>query len=142
MIAFGGRIVQVKGNYNDAAQLAEAIAERMGFFLAGDYAFRVEGQKTAAFELMDQLFLKEPDMVVVPIGCGTNMAAYAKGFNEYCQLGLITKRPQLIGVQAEGASPIVNSYKDHRSSVEPVEGVEYSCICYCDRHATRWDKST
>lgn len=123
VIAFGGRIVQVKGSYNDAARLAETIAERMGFFLAGDYAFRVEGQKTAAFELMDQLFLKEPDMVVVPIGCGTNIAAYAKGFNEYCQLGLMTKMPQLIGVQAEGAAAVVNSYKDHRFSVEPVEGV-------------------
>lgn len=123
VIAFGGRIVQVKGNYNDAAQLAEGIAEQMGFFLAGDYAFRVEGQKTAAFELMDQLFLKEPDMVVIPIGCGTNIAAYAKGFKEYCQLGLMTKMPQLIGVQAEGASPVVNSYKERCSFVKPIEGV-------------------
>jgi len=123
VVAFGGKIVQVKGSYNDAARLAEAIAERMGFFLAGDYAFRVEGQKTAAFELMDQLFLKEPDMVVVPIGCGTNIAAYAKGFNEYCQLGLTTKIPQLIGVQAEGASAVVNSFKEGRSTVIPVENV-------------------
>lgn len=123
VIAFGGRIVQVKGSYNDAARLAVAISEQMGFFLAGDYAFRVEGQKTAAFELMDQLFLKEPDMVVVPIGCGTNIAAYAKGFNEYRELGLIKKIPQLIGVQAEGASAVVNSYRDRRSTVESVESV-------------------
>lgn len=123
VIAYGGKIVQVRGSYNDAVQLAETIAERLEFFLGGDYAFRVEGQKTAAFELMDQLFLKEPDVVVVPVGCGTNIAAYAKGFNEYFQLGLITKMPQLIGVQAEGASPVVNSYKDHRFSIEAVKEV-------------------
>lgn len=123
VIAFGGRIVQVKGTYNDAAKLAESIAEKMGFFLAGDYAFRVEGQKTAAFELMDQLFLKEPDMVIVPIGCGTNIAAYAKGFKEYCQLGLTEKTPQIVGVQAEGASAVVNSYLADSKSIEPLNYV-------------------
>lgn len=123
VIAYGGRIVQVKGSYNDAAKLAEGIAERLGFFLAGDYAFRVEGQKTAAFELLDQLFLQEPDLVVVPIGCGTNIAAYAKGFAEYRKLGFTTKIPQLIGVQAEGASAVVNSFREHRSTVKGVEGV-------------------
>ena len=48
VIAFGGRVIQVKGQYNDAAALAQKAAEELGFFLAGDYAFRVEGQKTAA----------------------------------------------------------------------------------------------
>lgn len=123
VIAFGGHIVQVKGTYNDAARLAKEVAEHLGFFLAGDYAFRVEGQKTAAFELLDQLTLEVPDMVVVPIGCGTNIAAYAKGFNEYRRLGLITKVPQLIGVQAEGASAVVDSYKAHRTVVEPIKCV-------------------
>lgn len=123
VIAFGAKIVQVKGGYYAAAQLAEKIAKRMEFFLAGDYAFRVEGQKTAAFELIDQLFFKEPDVVVVPMGCGTNIAAYAKGFKEYQQLGLINKVPQLIGVQATGAAAIVNSYKNHSSSIKPIEEV-------------------
>lgn len=123
VMAFGGKVVQVKGNYNDAAQMAEAVAERMGFYLAGDYAFRVEGQKTAAFELMDQLFLKEPDMVVVPIGCGTNMAAYAKGFSEYRKLGMISNIPQLIGVQAAGACPVVNAFHQRLDDVVPVQGI-------------------
>lgn len=123
VIAFEGKIVQVKGNYNDAAKLAKAIAEKLGLFLAGDYAFRVEGQKTAAFELMDQLLLQEPDAIVIPVGCGTNIAAYAKGLQEYFQLGLIKKLPRLIAVQAEGACAIVNSYKSHNSFIEPVRNV-------------------
>ena len=98
VIAFGGRIVQIKGHYNDAARLAQSLAEKMGFYLAGDYAYRVEGQKTAAFEIIDQLFFQPPDVVVVPIGCGTNITAYKKGFSEYQQLGLIDRIPQLIGV--------------------------------------------
>ncbi len=123
VIAFGGQIVQVKGSYNDAARLAEAVAVEMGFYLAGDYAFRVEGQKTAAFELMDQLLFDEPDMVVVPIGCGTNITAYAKGFKEYQQLGLITEIPKLIGVQAEGAAPVVHAFNNKNTHHEPVLGV-------------------
>lgn len=123
VIAFGGHVVQIKGSYNDAARLARSIAEKRGFFLSGDYAFRVEGQKTAAYELIDQLFFNEPDLVVVPMGCGTNIASYVKGFREYLQLGLIHRIPQLIGVQAEGACPIVNSYRSHLSTIEAVKQV-------------------
>ena len=124
VVAFGGRIVKVKGNYNDAAVLAKAVAEKKGFYLAGDYAYRVEGQKTAAFEMMDQLLFQSPDMVVVPIGCGTNISAYAKGFSEYYQLGLIDKIPQLIGVQAQGASAVVNSYQQNKKTITPLDSVD------------------
>jgi threonine synthase len=117
VIAFGGRIVQVKGNYNDAARLAHELAEKKGFYLAGDYAFRVEGQKTAAFEVIDQLFFNVPDAVVLPIGCGTNMAAYAKGFEEYRSLGLISKLPKLIGVQSNLANAVVNSFEKEERTI-------------------------
>ncbi len=124
VLAFGGHIVQVKGNYNDAASLGGKHGGKMGFYLAGDYAFRVEGQKTAAFELVDQLFWQAPDVVIVPMGCGTNIAAYAKGFNEYYQLGLINKIPQLIGVQAQGADAIVRSFKNHDHHITPLASVD------------------
>ncbi len=120
VIAFGGHIIQVKGNYNDAATLAKTIAEEKGFYLAGDYAYRVEGQKTAAFEMLDQLLFQSPDLVVVPIGCGTNIAAYAKGFSEYYQLGLIDKIPKLMGVQAQGASAVVNSFSQQQNTITPL----------------------
>lgn len=118
VISYGGRIVQVEGTYGDAARLAQAVAEELGFYLAGDYAFRVEGGKTAAFELLDQLFFRVPDYVVVPMGCGTNIASYAKGFAEYLKLGFIRRLPKLIGVQASGANPIVKSFEQGSAEIE------------------------
>lgn len=110
VIAFGGKIVQVQGSYGDAAALAFKVAKELGFYLAGDYAFRVEGHKTAAYELVEQLFYRPPQMVVVPMGCGTNMASYYKGFREYQELGFIRSMPRLIGTQAEGASTISGAF--------------------------------
>ncbi len=124
VIAFGGKVVQVKGSYNDAATLAENIANKMGFYLAGDYAFRVEGQKTAAFEISDQMLFQSPDIMFVPIGCGTNIAAYAKGFDEYQKLGLIDQKPRLYGVQAQGAAAVVNSYVHGRTDIIPLVQVD------------------
>ena len=122
-ISYGGRIVQVKGSYNDAAQLAREVAEEFNFYLAGDYAYRVEGQKTAAFELCDQMFFRVPDMVVIPIGCGTNVTAYYKGFCEYRELGFIDRIPRVIGVQAEGAASVVNAYRQNSRTVEKLDGI-------------------
>jgi threonine synthase len=124
VIAFGGHIIQIKGNYNDAATLAKTIAEERGFYLAGDYAYRVEGQKTAAFEMLEQLLFQPPDLVVVPIGCGTNITAYAKGLFEYHQLGLIDTIPKLMGVQAQNACAVVNSFNQKRRTVDPLASAD------------------
>lgn len=123
-ISYGGQIVQVKGTYGDAAKLAEELAKKLDFYLAGDYAFRVEGQKTAAFELVDQLFYQAPDVVIVPIGCGTNLTAYMKGFREYKELGFIDKIPKIVGVQAHGARAVVESFNKKSSTIEPFSPVE------------------
>ncbi len=121
VIAFGGNIVEVKGHYNDAIALAEKIAQKMGFYLGGDYAFRVEGQKTAAFELLDQLDGKAPDAVIVPIGCGTNITAYKKGFYEYHALGFSDRMPVMIGAQAAGSAAVVHSYDEGLNEIKPLE---------------------
>lgn len=123
-ISYGGRIVQIKGTYSQAAALAEKVAGELGFYLGGDYAYRVEGQKTAAFELIDQLFYRVPEMVMIPIGCGTNVAAYAKGFSEYQQLGFIDSIPQLIGVQATGASSVVNAVNAGSHEIKALPSIE------------------
>lgn len=124
VISYGGRIVQIKGGYSDAAEMAKRTAEELGFYLAGDYAFRVEGHKTAAFELVDQMFFQVPDYVIVPMGCGTNMASYAKGFREYEALGFIDRVPKLIGVQADGAKPIINALDSGATEITPVQKVD------------------
>lgn len=126
-ISYGGKIVQVKGTYNDAAALAEKVALDLGFYLAGDYAFRVEGQKTAAFEVIDQLYFQAPDAVFVPMGCGTNITGYAKGFKEYAALGFIDQSPRIIGVQAEGAQSIVKAFQKNARDVEALPRIDTIC---------------
>jgi threonine synthase len=120
VMAFGGTIIPIQGDYNLAADFAKKMALEQGFYLAGDYAFRLEGQKTAAFELIEQLNYQVPDIVIVPVGCGTNIAAYAKGFREYYELGLIDKLPQLVAVQAEHAASVVKSYNRREKTVTPL----------------------
>jgi threonine synthase len=126
-IAFGGRIVQVRGTYNDAARIAENVARELNFYLAGDYAFRVEGNKTAAFEVIDQLLYEVPSYVIVPMGCGTNLTSYAKGFSELHQLGLIDDVPRMVGAQAEGAQSIVNAFNVNATRVETLKSVNTLC---------------
>lgn len=123
VLAFGGHIVQVKGTYNDAADLAYKIAAEMGFYLAGDYAYRLEGAKTAAFEIIDQMLFQVPDYLVVPIGCGTNIGGYYKGFMDYYRLGLIDRLPRIIGVQAEGARAVINSFEEKRNDITPLASI-------------------
>lgn len=122
VISYGGKIVQVKGNYNQAADLAVAAAKQLGFYLSGDYAFRTEGQKTAAFEIADQMFYQVPDVLIVPMGVGTNLAAYYKGFQEYFQLKLIDRLPRIYGVEAKGANAIVQAFRQH-SQIKPLAQV-------------------
>lgn len=131
VLAFGGHIVQVKGTYNDAADLAYKIAAEMGFYLAGDYAFRLEGAKTAAFEVIDQMLFQVPDYLAVPIGCGTNIGGYYKGFMDYYRLGLIDRLPRIIGIQATGAQAVVNSFEAKRNSIEILPSVNTLASAIC-----------
>jgi threonine synthase len=120
-LSYGARLLQVRGTYNDAARLTEEMSERCGFYLAGDYAFRVEGQKSQAFEIIEQLDWQSPAAVIVPMGCGTNMAALWKGFKEFYDLGFIDRLPRMIGVQPDGCGPIVAAFQHGADQVAPVE---------------------
>jgi len=110
-LAYGARMIQVRATYSECAKLAEQIADKYGFYLAGDYVFRGEGQKSQGFEIIEQLFWKAPDYIIAPIGCGTNLAAIVKGFREFYKLGFIEKMPKVIGVQPEGANVVVEAFK-------------------------------
>ncbi|MCB0323801.1 MAG: threonine synthase, partial [Bdellovibrionales bacterium] len=135
VISYGGRIVQVKGSYGDAARLAEESARQLGFYLAGDYAFRIEGHKTAAFELIEQLYFRPPHLVVVPMGCGTNLASYYKGFIEYQSLGLLNRMPRLLGVQSSGAPTIVSAFEQRLADGVRFDRVESIARAICINHA-------
>ena len=123
-LSYGARVLQIRGTYNDAASLAEQMSQRYKFYLAGDYAFRVEGQKSQAFEIVEQLEWQAPSVVIVPMGCGTNIAALWKGFKEFYEMGLISSLPRMIGVQPVGCEPIVAAFNQGRDEIVPVQKPE------------------
>jgi threonine synthase len=82
--------------------------------------FRLEGQKTLAYEVCDQLKNRAPDTLVLPVGNGGNISAIWKGFTEFYDLGIVTQRPRMIGVQAERAAPIARAVKRRQPGITPV----------------------
>ena len=112
-VAHGARVLAVRGNFDLALALARSISERYPVALVNSInPHRLEGQKTAAFEIVDALG-DAPDMLFIPVGNAGNITAYWRGFLEYYRMELCTKKPRLMGWQAAGAAPIVRR--------EPVE---------------------
>ena len=121
VIVHGAKIFQVKGDFDQAMEAVEELTEkRTNFYLMNSLnPFRLEGQKTLAFEVCDQL-RQAPAALVLPVGNGGNISAIWKGFNEYHQLGIVNKLPRMLGVQAVNAAPIARAVKKHQKTVEPV----------------------
>src|SRR3990167_2505207 len=82
-ISYGAHVIQVRGTYSDAYNLTMKVAAHYRYYLAGDYAFRGEGQKSLSYEVCEQLWFSPPDWVLVPVGMGTNLSYIWKGFKEY-----------------------------------------------------------
>ncbi|NJE46926.1 threonine synthase [Thermococcus sp. GR7] len=107
-----GANVEVFGKtYDEALAEAERRALEEGYYLTGNYHYRVEGQKTTGFEIIDQLHFNVPDWIVVPIGAGTHLRAIWKGLKEFYRIGLISELPRIAGVQIEGYDSIVRAWK-------------------------------
>jgi threonine synthase len=106
-LVHGSRILQVDGNFDDCLTLARHLSERYPVALVNSVnPYRIEGQKTAAFEVVDALG-DAPDIHVLPVGNAGNITAYWKGYVEYAEDGPATRRPRMWGFQASGAAPIV-----------------------------------
>ena len=106
-IAHGSRLIQVDGNFDDCLNLARELSQEYPVALVNSLnPFRIEGQKTAAFEVVD-LLNDAPDLHVLPVGNAGNITAYWKGYNEYYADKMSTKLPQMWGFQAAGAAPLV-----------------------------------
>ncbi len=120
-LSYGGQLIQVRGTYADCVVLAEEMAKRNNYYLGGDYAFRAEGAKSTAYEIIEQLHWKVPDVVIVPIGCGTNISGVWKGFVEFHELGLIDRLPSMIGVQPTGSDTVCTAFKTGAKRFTKVE---------------------
>ncbi len=106
----GSKIVQVKGNFDDCLTMARDMAAHHPIALVNSVnPDRIEGQKTAAFEIVDSLG-DAPDIHMLPVGNAGNITAYWKGFVEYKKDKVSTKTPRMWGFQAEGAAPIVRGH--------------------------------
>lgn len=106
-VMYGAEIVSIKGNFDEALNIVKKVAEKGEIALVNSVnPYRIEGQKTGAFEIVEQLDGKAPDLFAIPVGNAGNITAYWKGFKEYHQLNE-SGLPVMCGFQAEGASPIV-----------------------------------
>jgi threonine synthase len=106
-IMHGAMLIQLEGNFDKALEIVKEASEKFPVVLVNSInPFRIEGQKTAAFEVCDQLG-GSPDFVFIPVGNAGNISAYWKGFREYREARQVSTLPRMIGWQAEGAAPLV-----------------------------------
>ena len=108
-VAYGARIVTIQGNFDDALRIARELAayEERFALVNSVNPNRLEGQKTASFEIVDDLG-DAPDYLFIPVGNAGNITAYWRGFVEYHRAGIATRLPRMMGMEAAGAAPIVN----------------------------------
>jgi threonine synthase len=109
-VMHGARILSIEGTFDHALTLVRTAAQRYPVALVNSVnPYRIEGQKTAAFEICDALG-GAPDYHFLPVGNAGNITAYWRGYVQYHALGKVTRRPRMMGFEAEGAAPIVRGY--------------------------------
>jgi threonine synthase len=114
---YGANVQEIEGNFDTCMRAIRELVEDGSAYLVNSInPFRIEGQKTVAFELAEQLDWRAPDHLVVPGGNLGNSSAFGKGFRELVAAGLIDRQPQITVVQAEGAAPFARFYDEHGSS--------------------------
>ncbi len=109
-IIYGARIIALQGNFDVALKMVVDLTKKHPVTLVNSLnPYRIEGQKTASFEIIESIG-GAPDYLFIPVGNAGNITAYWKGFVEAQKLGRAGTRPKMMGVQAEGAAPIVRGY--------------------------------
>ncbi len=121
-LEFGAVVIEMGDNFDQAFQMLRELTEELGLYLVNSLnPFRLEGQKTIVFEILEQRDWQVPDYLVLPGGNLGNVSAAGKGLQELRQLGLIDKLPRLVVVQAEGASPFYTMLATGAAEIAPVQ---------------------
>jgi len=115
---YGAKVLEIEGNFDACMRLMRELAADESVYLVNSInPFRIEGQKTVAAELAEQLNWQVPDTLVVPGGNLGNSSAFGKGFQDLLTLGLIDRMPRIIVVQAEGAAPFARLFAQHEQEM-------------------------
>ncbi len=127
LLTFGAQVILVDGNYDAAFDLSIEASKKFGWYNrnTGYNPFTVEGKKTAAFEIWEQVLRHlpastRPLQVFIPVGDGNILSGLAKGFIDLLELGWIDQLPRLIGIQAEGSAAIANAFLSGSDRIDPV----------------------
>jgi threonine synthase len=122
---YGSEVFSVNGNFDQALESATKLAnEKYIYLLNSINPFRLEGQKSIGFEIVDELGWESPDRIILPIGNAGNISAIWKGITEFYNADYIDEKPIMTGIQAEGAAPIVEAFKNKSYNINPVENPE------------------
>lgn len=126
VIMHGATIVSVKGDFDQALDTVVRLSNRWRslYLMNSVNPYRLEGQKTLAFEIYDQLGSMVPDTVILPVGNGGNISATWKGFTELNELRLTKLRPKMVGIQADRAAPIVEAVRRGENRIRPIRKPE------------------
>ena len=138
---YGAEMVQIKGNFDDALNTLLASTDPDLYFLNSINPFRIEGQKTAMIEMLEQLGWQIPDYVVVPGGNLGNSSAFGKAFMELKKFGFIERTPRIVIVQAAGANPLAQMWESGASELQAVAEPETVATAIRIGNPRSWKKS-
>ena len=120
-MANGALVLSLETDFDGCMEVVRRLAQEKGIYLANSMnSLRIEGQKTVAIEIVQQMEWRVPDFVVIPGGNLGNVSALGKGFDLMLELGLITKRPRIVCAQARQANPLYRSYVEGWAPLEPI----------------------
>ena len=140
-LAFGGRTLQIRGNFDDAMTLVQEVCAKLNIYLLNSInPFRIEGQKAIGIETLQQLDWQVPDWFVIPGGNLGNNTALSKALYELYTLGIINKIPRIAVIQAEGSAPLVHMWKNH-TPFKPVKNPETIATAIKIGNPVSWEKS-
>ena len=129
----GAQTISIKGNFDEALEIVRKLGEIDGFEIVNSInPFRIQGQKTAAFEIVDELG-NSPDFHFLPVGNAGNITAYWMGYNEYKSHNISSKLPKMMGWQAKGAAPFVLG--------KPIDNPETVATAIRIGHPASWDSA-
>ncbi|MHC1605599.1 MAG: threonine synthase [Candidatus Methanofastidiosia archaeon] len=140
-IVYGAKVIPINGNFDKALEAVVSASKEFGIYLLNSInPYRIEGQKTIAFEIFDQLG-EVPDRIILPVGNAGNISAIWKGFKEMKKAGITEDLPKMTGIQAEGSMPVVRMYKENTDVLTPEKKPETRATAIRIGNPVSWRKA-